>query len=52
MDQSVFILFQAPDIDLNAVDDMGYTPLFWSVIVNNYGFGNNSMEIAETLLQR
>ena len=37
---------------MNAVDDAGFTALFWSVVINNYGFGNNSLEIAETLLKR
>jgi len=44
-------LVQVPDIDLNAVDNAGFTPLYWSALINNYDFGNNSMEMAETLLR-
>ena len=45
-------LLQVPHIDLNAVDSEGFTPLFWTVIIDSFSFGNNTMEMAELLLQR
>ena len=50
--KNILILFQVPDIDVNASDSYGLTPLFWSVINHGWGYGNNTMDIAESLLKR
>ena len=49
---NIVILFQVPEIDVDAVDHFGLTPLFWSAILDGYGYGNNTIDIAESLLKR
>ena len=48
----LFYVFQVSDIDLNAVDTDGFTALTWTIVINYFGLGNNTMELAEILLKR
>ena len=44
--------FQVEDLDLDAVDSEGFTPLFWTTVIDSFGYGTNTMAMAEMLLKR